>query len=59
MKVRTVRKHCNGYAPQWVKNPGRKYVLPDDVGANLIASGLVEVDEDDAAPAADEDGDAQ
>lgn len=47
MKVRTIRKHGNAHPPQYLKNPGRKYRLPDREAENLIASGLVEEDEVD------------
>ena len=48
MKVRTVRKHGNPFAPQYLKNPRRRYDVPQLVGRNLIAAGLVEsVDEAD------------
>ena len=45
MKLRTIRKHSNAFAPVYVKNVGRKYEVSDREGANLIAAGLVEEDE--------------
>lgn len=45
MKVKTLKRHGNAYAPGYVKNPGRKYALPDREAENLIASGLVERDD--------------
>lgn len=44
MKVRTIRRHGNGHAPQYWKNPGRKYELPDREASILIAAGLVAED---------------
>jgi hypothetical protein len=44
MRVRTIRKHRNSYAPQPVKNIGRKYEVSDRDGRNLIAAGLVAED---------------
>lgn len=41
MKVRTLRKHSNSHAPQYVKNPGRKYEVSERDARNLIAAGLV------------------
>ena len=46
MKVRTLKRHGNSYAPQYVKNPGRIYDLPEREGENLIAAGLIEAHED-------------
>jgi hypothetical protein len=45
MRVRTIRKHINGYPPVAEKNPGRKYDVPDDAAGSLIASGVVEADD--------------
>lgn len=44
MKVRTIRKHSNGFAPVYAKNIGRKYVAPDRDVQNLIAAGYVVAD---------------
>lgn len=41
MKVRTIKRHGNAHAPQYVKNVGRKYDLPERDARNLIAAGLV------------------
>lgn len=41
MRVKTIRKHSNSHAPQYVKNVGRKYDLPERDARNLIAAGLV------------------
>lgn len=49
MKVRTLKRHGNSYAPQYVKNPGRIYVLPEREAENLIAAGLVVKNEREAA----------
>lgn len=54
MKVRTVRKHSNGFKPVYVKNIGRKYELPDRDGNNLIIVGHVVADTPDSG-IADED----
>lgn len=48
MRVKTLRKHINAFAPQPVKNVGRKYDLPERDAKRLIALGLVEADEPDA-----------
>ena len=52
MKVRTIRKHSNSFAPVYVKHIGRKYVAPDRDAKNLITAGLVE--EDVPKPVSDE-----
>lgn len=44
MRVKTIRQHINGFPPQAVKNPGRKYDAPDNVAAALIEDGVVEPD---------------
>lgn len=44
MKVKTLRRHGNAHKPQYVKNPGRKYDLPEREAKNLINAGLVEAD---------------
>lgn len=44
MKVKTIRQHGNGHAPQYLKNVGRKYELPDAEAKRLIRDGLVEAD---------------
>lgn len=44
MKLRTIRKHSNSFAPVYVKNVGRKYEAPEKVARNLIAAGLVAED---------------
>lgn len=44
MKVRTIRKHSNAFAPVYVKNVGRKYDVSERDAKNLIAAGLVEPD---------------
>lgn len=53
MKVRTIRQHSNRYPPQFVKNFGRKYELPDSEARTLIGTGVVEQadadEEDDGA----------
>jgi len=48
MKVRTIRKHSNSFAPVYVKHIGRKYVAPVRDARNLITAGLVEEDKPDA-----------
>lgn len=53
MKVRTIRKHSNSFAPVYGKNIGRKYVAPDRDAQNLIAIGLVEEDVPDATDGQD------
>lgn len=45
MKVRTIKKHSNAFAPVYVKNVGRKYEATERAARNLIAAGLVEEDE--------------
>lgn len=44
MRVKTLRKHINAFAPQPVKNIGRKYEADERTARNLIAAGLVEED---------------
>lgn len=44
MKVRTIRKHSNGFPPVYAKNIGRKYVAPDRDAKNLITAGHVVAD---------------
>ena len=44
MRVRTIRPHGNAYPPQYHKNRGRKYDVPDHAARNLIAARLVEKD---------------
>ena len=53
MKVKTLKKHSNAYAPQFVKNVGRKYEVSERDGRNLIAAGLVEEDKPKASDEAD------
>lgn len=48
MKVRTIKRHGNAHAPQYVKNVGRKYDLPEREAKNLITAGLVEADAPDS-----------
>lgn len=50
MKLKTIRKHSNAFAPVYVKNVGRKYEAPDRAARILIAAGLAE---EDAAQADD------
>ena len=50
MQVKTIRKHSNAFGPVFQKNVGRIYEVPDGVGRNLIAAGLVE---EYAAPSED------
>lgn len=47
MRVRTIRPHGNAYPPQYHKNRGRKYNVPDHAARNLIAARLVELDAPD------------
>jgi len=42
MKVRTIRKHQNGYGDSFVKNLRRQYELPEREARGLIRAGLVE-----------------
>lgn len=42
MKVRTLRKHQNGYGDCFVKNVRKQYDVDDAVAARLIREGLVE-----------------
>ena len=45
VKVRTKRKHGNGYGPKWLKNPGRIYEATARDAANLVHIGAVELAE--------------
>ncbi len=58
MKVRTIRKHCNAYPPQYVKNRGRIYEVPDKTARNLISSRLVEEYEPEPEPEPEDEIDA-
>ncbi|MFN6934937.1 MAG: hypothetical protein ACK4NZ_07275 [Tsuneonella sp.] len=54
MRVKTLRKHANGFGPQYVKNVGRKYDAPETVARNLIATGLVAEDKPAKEPSGDD-----
>jgi len=43
VRVRTIRRHENGYPPQFEKNPGRTYEVPAGAEKSLIANGYVEL----------------
>jgi len=46
-KVRTKHRHENDYPPQYVKNPGRIYEVPEGAESSLIANGYVELVDDE------------
>lgn len=49
MRVRTKRKHGNGYGDTYEKNPGKQYDVPDEAAAVLIDQGYVEEVQEEAA----------
>ena len=55
MEVKTLKKHGNAHAPSFVKNPGRKYTLPDREAEVLISAGLVEKTKIKTKPSETED----
>lgn len=55
MKVRTIRKHQNGFGGKFVKAVRSKYELPETEARGLIKAGLVVelASSNDATPAQD------
>ena len=49
MKVKTLREHMNGFGAKAQKAKGDEYEVPEKIGKNLVATGMVEEVKGDAS----------